>query len=811
MKPIFYAATSPEVTQRERDHAALARKIGAEGIVLLENDGVLPLKQKRVALYGTGARHTAFGGTGSGENNPRYTVSVEQGLENAGLTVISKAWLDAYDALYTERYAVYRAELAAGLKTVSRMEQMDYATDHPFAIPAGSPIHEAAPDTDTAIYVLTRQAGEGADRKDIPGDYYLTEEERVLLRSITERYADTVLVLNVPAVVDLSILDELKFAAVVLLMQGGMETGNALADVLTGKVNPSGRLADTWGYAYADYPSAETFSERSPEPLQEDYREGIFVGYRWFDKNRIQPRYPFGYGLSYTSFETTYQDTEADGTEITVTAVMKNTGNAAGREVVQLWLSAPEGKLHREVKSLAAFLKTKLLQPGESETVTFRFDLRDFAGFDNETHEYILEQGDYILMLNDTAVVILELDADAVTERVEAICPLQREIDFFQPEKEQRDIPALPRVLVHAAEIKTRTHDYRAPAMEHSPEIDAIMARLTEKDMAKLLVGSSYVGPFHHRVFGAGGYTTSALLKKGVDGMPMSDGPQGLNLTQKSLKPRQNLFSMPSLPDALRGNDIFGKLGATPEKPGRRTVYYQFCTAWPSETLVAQTWDAELARKQGDAIGKEMQEFGVVYWLAPAINIHRNPLCGRNYEYYAEDPVLTGEIAAAVTQGVQAHPGCYVTLKHFAANDLETHRNKSSSNLDERTLREIYLKAFRIAIEKAFAKGVMCSYNKVNGVYAALNYDLQTEVLRNEWGFDGVVMTDWFATGHDESLDELGCKAGTDLIMPGIPNIPGKLLKALKAGQITPEDLERSARRIVKAALNSQQKGRNST
>lgn len=802
MKTIYYAPTSDAITQREKDHAALARRICAEGIVLLENDGVLPLKTGKVALYGAGARHTVCGGTGSGENNPRYTVNVEQGLENAGLVVTNKAWLDAYDVIFKEKYAAFRKALAEGLKTVSRMEQMDYSAEHPFLLPAGMPITEAAPDTETAIVVLSRQAGEGADRKDVPGDYYVTDEEKALMSSVTAAYAHTILVLNVGAVIDLSILDELRFSAVVLLMQGGMETGNALADVLTGKVNPSGRLADTWGVHYADYPSADTFSERNPDYLNEDYREGIFVGYRWFDKNRIQPRYPFGYGLSYTSFETVYQSTEVKGTEITVTAAIRNTGAVAGREVVMLWLSAPEKKLHREVKSLAAFAKTKPLFPGKSGTVTLRFDLRDFAGFDNEKHEYLLERGEYVLSLNDNPVSVLELDADVVTERVEAICPLQRKFSFFTPEKEQREISALPCFTVHAADIETLTHDYSVSAMEHSAEIDAVMQRLTVSDMAKLLVGSSYVGPFHHRVFGAGGYTTSALLKKGVDGMPMSDGPQGLNLTQVSKKPKQNLLAVPSLPDTLRRDDAITKLSNGSAGSQKGTIFYQFCTAWPSETLVAQTWDTELARQQGDAIGKEMEEFGVRFWLAPAMNIHRNPLCGRNYEYYAEDPVLTGEMAAAVTQGVQAHPGCYVTLKHYAANNLETHRNKSSSNLDERTLREIYLKGFRIAVEKVGAKSIMCSYNKINGVYAALNYDLMTKVLRNEWGFDGVVMTDWFATGHDESFDELGCKAGTDLIMPGTPMIPGKILKALKAGKITREDLERSSRRIVKLALD---------
>ncbi len=799
MKTIYYAKNSKEVTQREKDHAALARKICAEGMVLLENNGVLPLKDKKVALYGVGARHTTYGGTGSGESNPRYCVSVAEGLKNAGVEIASERWLDEYDRIYQDAHASYRKKLAEDMKKISRMEQMDYATSHPFYPPTGGNIEK---ECETAIYVLTRQAGESADRKEEKGDWYITDGEKAELRSLADTYKDVVLLLNVGSTMDLGFLEEVKVSAVLYMMQGGMETGNAVADILTGRVNPSGRLADTWGKRYEDYPSYDTFSERNPEPLQEDYREGIYVGYRWFDKNRIVPRYPFGYGLSYTAFETEYESTEANGTIITVTAAVKNTGTVSGKEVVLLYLSAPEGKLHREVKSLAAFAKTKLLLPGESEKVSLSFDLRDFAGFDNENHEYLLEKGDYVLTLNQQTVSTLKVSIDIVTEQVEAVCPIQRKIDFFVPEKENRVTPDLPRIAVDVSDVRTVTHDYAAPAMVSTPEIDAIMEKLTDKDLAVLLTGSSYIGPFHHRVFGAGGYTTSRLLKKGIDGMPMSDGPQGLNLTQVSKKPWQNLFAVPRLPSALRGNDVLSKMGGEFAKESKQKLFYQFCTAWPCATLVAQTWDTELIRQQGDAIGKEMVEFGVVYWLAPALNIHRNPLCGRNYEYYSEDPVLSGEVAAALTLGVQNHKGCYVTLKHFCANNLETKRNQSSSNLDERTLREIYLKGFHIAIQKANAQGVMCSYSKINGIYSAMSYDLQTKVLRNEWGFEGVVMTDWFATGHHETLDELGCKAGTDLIMPGMSDIPGKILKALKAGQITHADMERSARRIIRASLS---------
>ena len=293
--------------------------------------------------------------------------------------------------------------------------------------------------------------------------------------------------------------------------------------------------------------------------------------------------------------------------------------------------------------------------------------------------------------------------------------------------------------------------------MERSDKIDNIISGLSLKDMSHLIVGRTFLGPFRHRVFGAVGYTTSKLFHKGVDAMPMADGPQGINLIRVSKKPGHNLFAVPTLPASIRKTH---KIAGTETVSGNNR-YYQFCTSWPCETLVAQTWDTDLAYQMGDAVGSEMKEYGVVFWLA------------------------------------------YVTLKHFAANNLETERNRSSSNLDEKTLREIYFKAFKIAVKKANPRSVMCSYNKINGIYTALDYNLQTNVLRNEWGFDGIVMTDWFATGHDESLDELCCKAGTDLIMPGTPMIPSRIRKALKKGQVSKEDIERSARRIIKLALES--------
>lgn len=805
MKSEIYAQNNPSLTEREIKHRDLAREICAEGIVLLENNGVLPLTAKKAALYGAGARHTVFGGTGSGENNPRYNVNIEEGLKNAGIAITSEDWLDEYDVLYERELALYKKNLKKAMRKVPIMQHMDYAADNPFYLPSGRPVSkDDNTGADVAVYVLARQAGEGADRKDIPGDYYATEDEISLMRSITQNYKDTILVLNVGAVIDLSFLDEIRFSAVVLLMQGGMEAGNALADILTGKVNPSGRLADTWGFKYEDYPCSDTFSERNPEMHQEDYREGIFVGYRWFDKKGIMPRYKFGYGLSYTSFKTEADYCANRGTKISVNVRVTNTGNKAGKEVTMLYLSCPENKLIREKSSLVAFSKTVLLEPGKKDYFTLSFDLKNFAAFDNDNHRFILEKGEYLICLNDEPLLVLELDEDAVTEKTDPISLSDRKIDYIIHEKSERVIPSdIRRCKIKASEISCITHKYAVPKFEKNAEIDQVVSGLTYKDMCKLLVGRTYFGPFRHRVFGAVGYTTSKLFHKGIDAMPMADGPQGLNLTQISAKPKHNLFAIPTLPESLRHVHKISKLGAASDKAKNQELFYQYCTSWPSETVVAQTWSVYHARLLGKAVAKEMLEYGVVFWLAPALNIHRNPLCGRNYEYYSEDPVLTGIIASRVIRGVHEEYGCYPTIKHFAANNLETKRNVSSSNLDERTLREIYLRAFRIAVETAHPEAVMCSYNKINGIYTALNYDLQTRILRNEWGFDGIVMTDWFATGHHESLDELCCKAGTDLIMPGLPHIPWKIMRALKKGLISKEDIERSARRIIKLSIES--------
>lgn len=812
MERVIRAVRGTEISQREIRHAALARKVCGEGMVLLENKGALPLKGGKVALYGAGVRHGSFGGSGSGENNPRYRVNPDQGFINGGWEVVSSQWLDDFDALYAREKEEYTQSVLRATRRLGVFGRMEYVASHPF-IPSGgrsvTPEEAALSGTDTAVYILTRHAGEGGDRTTTQGDYYITDSEKEMLCSLCESYSKVVLVLNIGAIMDLGFADECGVDAILYMMQGGMEAGNGLFDVLSGQVSPSGKLADSWGKRYEDYPCHDSFSTRGGRSLEEDYLENIYVGYRWFDAMGIAPRYAFGHGLSYSSFSLTPGAVGAEGSTVSIHAVIQNTGDMAAKEVLQLYVSAPDGKLSKEIKSLAAYRKTELIEPGRSQQLCISFDLRSCASYDSEYSRYILEKGEYIVYIGTASdrllpAAVVCLDADAVTEKCTAICPMKDELDFITPPSRERSIPDTAKILVHASHIKTLEHRYAPPPLVKNPEIDAVMASLSDKDIATLLVGAGYVGPCHNTAFGAAGATTSKLLGKGIDNLPMADGPQGINLQLCAPAPRQNFFSPQVLPESvtLGKRSLLARI-MNPAPRANGDNYYHFCTAWPCQTLVTQTWNPYLQEELGKATGVEMLEYGIVFWLAPGMNIHRNPLCGRNFEYCSEDPLLSGKTVAAVVRGAQSHKGCYATIKHFACNNLENSRNRSSSNLDERTLREIYLKGFRIAVEEGGAKALMSSYNKVNGVYTANSHDLLTKVLRNEWGFDGIVMTDWFGTGHHDASDAKGCAAGNDILMPGTSMAYKNVLKAIKSGEVSRYDTESCARRLIRAALES--------
>ncbi len=812
MQPILRAPTVPEVTEQERAHYRLARQAAAEGIVMLKNDGTLPLKPGRIALFGLGARHPFYWGVGSGECHPRYTVSPEEGLKNAGFQIETERWLFNMDADYKTSFDRWNHTFLRGISKERSRDQFQYSTQHPFLPPAGPPITEsdvASCGTDTAVYVLTHPAGEGKDRSLERGDWKLAERELEHLKFLTDHFDHVVLVLNTCGLMDLTELEGLGVNAILYALEGGMEAGNAIADVLTGAVAPCGHLTDTWGRSYEDYPGAAHFAGLDGDPMHEVYEEGFFVGYRWFDSMHKKPLYPFGYGLTYTEFTMESRSIEVFGDHVVVDVYVCNVGDTfAGRAVPQLYLTAPDGELEKERKSLAAFGKTGILNPGEGQSVRLEFDLRNFASYDEQHACYVLEGGNYLLQLGEHAgalrpVGTLFLDEDTVTEVCENVCTPIAPVPQTKMPSYVPLAPVEPIIPIKGHSIYQEIHRYRTPGFQHDAKTDFVLEHMDLAQMTALTVGTSYVGQIHNMVIGAAGYTTSEFIELGLENLTFCDGPQGINVIPASAKPLSNRFSMPVMPANMRfGLKYAAEVIGRPRKKERRTIYYQYCTALPCGMVLAQTWDTELAEKVGKAVGEEMRRLGIAFWLAPGMNIHRNPLCGRSNEYYSEDPLLTGKMAAAVTEGVQSNKGCFVTLKHFACNNQETERTLVDARIGERALREIYLKGFRMAV-KAGARGVMCSYNRINGVWSANNYDLCTKILRNEWNFTGLVMTDWYGSGHDGVRDDRCAMAGCDLIMPGDTCILGRLLRGMESGEVDKNAVKRSAWNVAKASVDS--------
>jgi beta-glucosidase len=809
-----YGSSSKEETQREIEHRALARRVAAEGMVLLRNDGVLPLRGKTIALYGAGARMTVRGGTGSGDMQERYSVNIEQGLINAGFIPVTTRWLDRFDGQFAAEKEEWRLGIEKRIKYYPpwKVQQMFDEVIHvtPLRFPIGNRIQtdDLTTDTDTAIYVVARQAGESSDRRLAQGDFLLADVEIYNISTLAKHYKNFILVINCGGLVDLSCLDEIQnIGAVLYFVQGGEEGGNAFADLVSGKVCPSGKLTDTWGKRYEDYPSALDYSYLNGNLEDEDYKEGIYVGYRYFDSFNIEPRFPFGFGLSYTAFSHQATNVDVNGTFISVQAEVCNTGSQfAGKEVLQLYVAKPNGTLCHEKRSLVAFAKTKLMDPGESEVLMLSFDLCDLASYDEERSLWILEKGEYGLYLGNssrdlTLIAVVELDADAVTEQCAPICPMKYPFDEQNAELPAEAYPEnLPRFTVTTSAISCVEHNYKKPVTKDHP----LLSTLNDKELVDLCVGGGFPTSSYNNTPGSAGRTSINLLKKGIPNINFSDGPAGLNLTpQIVIMPNGVPRYIEGVPEAWKWGWIKKFEPLLMAKPGKGRPVYQFMTAWPCETLQAQTWNEALIGEVGEAIGVEMLEVGVTLWLAPAMNIHRNPLCGRNFEYYSEDPLVSGRMATAVTRGVQSHRGVGVTVKHFCCNNQEDNREHVSSNVSERTLREIYLRGFRYVVTKGKPWAVMSSYNKVNGIYTPNSHDLLTKVLRNEWGFDGLVMTDWNATGDGKGAHELCPASGNDLIMPGNKAARKALLKALKAGHLSREDVKRSAANVLNVIFNS--------
>ncbi len=848
----YQASTSEEISEREKRNEERARAAAVQCTVLLENDGTLPFERPcKIALYGNGARATVRGGTGSGEVNARRTVCVEEGLKSAGFVITTEDWLNRYDEVRKQAKNDYN-ELLARLEKETGVPAAIHSFRHAFQEPPIPEVAEADNSgADTAVYVLSRDSGEGRDSFCEKGDYLLSDTEKAALTALAKNYAHVVVVLNIGGIIDIKSIRETEGISSILLMgQLGNLGGEALADVLLGKETPSGKLTDTWAKDYEDYPSSKNYSHNNGDVNDEYYTEGIYVGYRYFDTFDVEPEYCFGYGRSYTSFDTETVSVKVENGSVFVNVKVKNTGDTySGKEVVQVYVSAPEGELEKPYQELAGFAKTGKLKPNDTETVTVTFTVSSLASYDEKRAVWVLEEGDYILRVGtssrDTAEEgILRLKEEIIVEQLKNQMTAKEPIEELTAESigtiYEGEIPSERIFTVSAADISTKQVIYKEilpepyqtdvtetitlqDVLEKRHTIEELTAQLTPEELTALCVGricrdergQTIIGAASFSVPGAAGETTDELVEsRGIPTIVLADGPAGLRLEPH--------FITDEAGEYLGG---WGNMVSTlKERPKDKKVvdYYQYCTAIPIATSLAQSWDMELIEDMGRLVGKEMKEFGITLWLAPGMNIHRNPLCGRNFEYYSEDPLLSGKCAAADTKGVQSYPGVGTTIKHFAANNQEDNRMFGNAHVSERALREIYLKGFEIAVKESQPLSLMSSYNLLNGIHTANARELLTAIAREEWGFEGVIMSDWLTTSsmgevfgksmkYAKSSAAMCINAGNDLIMPGGEEDLTEILNSYYgrdeavAGIVTLRHLQECALRVLKTILKAQE------
>ena len=822
------AHSSDEVTELEVKNQEISRMAAEEAVVLLENDGVLPLcREEKIALFGIGATNTVKGGSGSGEVNERSSISLYEALQKEGIAVTTEELLHTYhaaEAKHREEYIQQQQKKAGFLNfgvTMANLSAPYFCMDFP-------KLEEEDLDGEArvCVYVISRVSGESYDRKCEKGDYFLSDLEVENLRKCAAKYEKLILIINAGGPIDLCAVDDISFSAVIYMSMLGGAGGAAVVNILFGKVSPSGHLSATWPLRYEDIPFANEYSYLNGDMDQEYYREGIYVGYRYFESFGIPVRYAFGRGLSYTTFASEctgfeLPDRQADkmwnaDSRMKLSVRVKNTGALPGKQVVQVYADLPQTGMEKEKRRLTGFAKTELLNPGESETVAIEIPFSNLASYAVNEAAFQLEQGQYVLSVGETVDAVSPIAVLHVTNRIELskhihICPVRKDFDELSRPMQKpdgNDLAGLPTVSVSQADIETRSFRYGEPAAPADEKANALLQKLKTEELADIVVGcgNDMLMPMkhHYTVPGASGYTTNKYLDRGVFDAVLCDGPAGVRLQQQAVAVKgknltkgitSSIETLLYLPKAVKLL-AFGK-------PSDGTVLYQYTTAFPVGTAMAQTWNEKLVKTVGQAVNRELEEYGINFWLGPGMNIHRNPLCGRNYEYFSEDPLLSGKIGAAMARGAQCQGNHYVTIKHFAGNNQETNRGNVSSNIKVRALREIYLRGFEVAIKEGGAGAVMTSYNRVNGVYSAANHDLVTKVLRNEWGFDGVVMTDW-DTPKPDCTGEDAVASGVDLQMAGTGKQSKQIRAALKKGTLPEARLKCSALRVLKAIAKNE-------
>ena len=790
----------------EQEHIEKLRPYLAECTVLLKNESDFFMEQPgEIALYGNGIRHTLKGGTGSGEVNSRYFVSVEEAFTQAGFTITTQDWLKNYDKLLPKAHEEFGKQI--------RKEARE---KHKFSILYGMGMVMPEPeyhlpllgDGELAIYVVSRICGEGNDRKNIKGDFQLTDSEIWAIQECQKRYSKFLLVLNVGGPIDLTPV--MNIDNILILSQLGVDTGNVLVDLVMKKAYPSGKLATTWS-AYEDYCTLGDFANWEDT----EYREGIYVGYRYFDTVNKKALFPFGYGLSYTTFNMEPKEIVVKEDVVSISVEVNNTGNFCGKEVVQAYVSFPEDELNQPYQVLVGFEKTKEIQPGEKDIVNITFSLKDFASYSSSKEAYVLEKGNYIVRIGkssvDTNVVcILSLEETVIIRQVKNLlgdCGFE-DIKLERVCMEDVDAPIYPLHIMPEQDV----------IYSDESEIHPLVKELSDDELCYLSVGGfnntegamNIIGQASSRVCGAAGETSSVAKEKGIPILVMSDGPAGIRIAANYYEDEKGKHAIgSSLLDGMQ--DSMGPVLKTVLKAfsGKEKkdvdIKTQYCTAIPIGTAIAQSFNTEFISVCGDVVGSEMERFDIDLWLAPALNIHRNVLCGRNFEYYSEDPFVSGKIASVMTQAIQKYPGRGTTIKHYAANNQETNRYNSNSLVSERAMREIYLRGFEYCVKEAQPHAVMTSYNLLNGVHTCESKSLNEYILRNEFGFKGFVMTDWLVSmmnfGSKEKYESAKAwkviNSGNDLFMPGSKKEYVDLCKALKRGDLTRSRLEMNVSRIL--------------
>lgn len=753
----------------------VCRKLAAESAVLLKNENnTLPLsRNESVAVFGRMQLHYYKSGNGSGGNvRAPYVPTFIEAFEKETILSLDEEVLNVYKNWVEE----HPFDNGTGwAKEPFCQEEMPLDDDI---------VSSAAKRNQTAIIIIGRTSGEDKDNLNEKGSFLLTDVEEDMLQKVCEAFRRVVVLLNVGNIIDISFLNRYNISSLMYVWQGGMEGANAVADLLVGRISPSGKLADTQAYSCEDYPSSEDFGSK-----EVFYKDDIFVGYRYFETfSKEKVMYPFGFGLSYTKFDISYEVEQKDG-NINICANVHNVGNMSGKEVVQIYYAAPQGKLGNPVKQLVTFAKTKTLQPGESEVLKLSFKITDMASYDDSgitgnSYCYVMEQGEYTVFagtdvrtcepifsyINNNTVVTEKLtQAMAPTKDFERYCAELNEngeiVKVLKPvpqityDVDERSFADRPEDIPYTGDLGIKLID----VADGKNTMEEFIAQFSLSDLCQIVCGEGMSSPKTKRV-GTGavmGGVTGSLANFGLPIVCLCDGPAGIRFVGEA-------------------------------------------TSFPIGTALACTWNTKEMEELATLLGIELFANDIDILLGGGMNIHRNPLNGRNFEYFSEDPIVSGKMAAALTRGI-SKSGVATTIKHFAANSQEKFRHSVDAIISERALREIYLKGFEIAVKEGNVSTVMTSYNRVNGSWSASNYDLTTTLLRKEWGFKGFVMTDWWATcnwklsaNSNENLKSM-IKAQNDIYMvcPDATARPHDIVEGIESGFITLGDLQRCAMRIV--------------